>query len=120
MYGSHPFYLNVESSGNSNGVFLLNSNAMGMLKLRICIYLPGKSKLRAVTILENNLANLLTNVDIILQPTPAVTFRTIGGVLDFYFFLGPTPSAVISQYTEVIGKPFMPPYWGLGFHLCRY
>ncbi|KAL8564096.1 hypothetical protein ACOMHN_034573 [Nucella lapillus] len=28
LYGSHPFYLNLESSGNAHGVFLLNSNAM--------------------------------------------------------------------------------------------
>jgi len=29
LYGSHPFYLIMEQSGNSHGVFLLNSNAMG-------------------------------------------------------------------------------------------
>ncbi|XP_014481924.1 PREDICTED: lysosomal alpha-glucosidase-like [Dinoponera quadriceps] len=59
-------------------------------------------------------------MDVILQPTPALTFRTIGGIFDIYFFLGPTPADVVRQYSEIVGKPFMPPYWSLGFHLCRY
>jgi alpha-glucosidase (family GH31 glycosyl hydrolase) len=42
------------------------------------------------------------------------------GVLDFYFFLGPTPLDVISQYQSFIGLPHMPPYWALGWHQCRY
>lgn len=32
---------------------------------------------------------------------PALTYRTTGGVLDFYVFLGPTPELVTQQYTEV-------------------
>ncbi|XP_029649556.1 lysosomal alpha-glucosidase-like [Octopus sinensis] len=59
-------------------------------------------------------------MDVILHPFPALTWRTIGGILDMYVFLGPKPNDVIQQYTEVIGRPFMPPYWSLGFHLCRY
>ncbi|GAV06167.1 hypothetical protein RvY_16194 [Ramazzottius varieornatus] len=59
-------------------------------------------------------------MDVILQPTPAITYRTIGGVLDFYFFLGPSPQDVTSQYMELLGKPQMPPYWALGYHLCRW
>lgn len=86
LYGSHPFYLIIENSGNSHGVLFLNSNAM----------------------------------DVILQPSPAITFRAIGGIFDIYFFLGPTPADVIKQYSEIVGKPFLPPYWSLGFHLCRY
>lgn len=59
-------------------------------------------------------------MDIILQPAPALTWRTTGGILDFYVFLGPDPKTIIKQYQDVIGYPFMPPYWGLGFHLCRW
>lgn len=64
--------------------------------------------------------NFLPVVDIIIQPAPAITYRTIGGVLDFYIFLGPTPADVITQYLEVIGKPTFPPYWSLGFQISRY
>ncbi|XP_042307662.1 lysosomal alpha-glucosidase [Sceloporus undulatus] len=59
-------------------------------------------------------------MDVILQPSPALTWRTTGGILDFYVFLGPDPKSVVRQYMDVIGYPFMPPYWALGFHLCRW
>ncbi|EOA94723.1 Lysosomal alpha-glucosidase, partial [Anas platyrhynchos] len=58
--------------------------------------------------------------DVVLQPSPALTWRTTGGILDFYIFLGPDPKSVVRQYLDVVGFPFMPPYWGLGFHLCRW
>ncbi|XP_074948492.1 sucrase-isomaltase, intestinal-like [Phalacrocorax aristotelis] len=58
--------------------------------------------------------------DVSLSPNPSLTFRTIGGILDFYVFLGPTPENVIQQYTEAIGRPHMPAYWSLGFHLSRW
>ncbi|XP_015118649.1 lysosomal alpha-glucosidase isoform X2 [Diachasma alloeum] len=58
-------------------------------------------------------------MDIILQPTPGLTFRSIGGIFDIYFFIGPNPYDVLDQYSSIVGKPFMPPYWSLGFHLCR-
>ena len=49
----------------------------------------------------------LTFSDITLQPLPALTYRTVGGVLDFYFFFGPTPEEVVQQYTEVREKIFL-------------
>ncbi|TNN86673.1 Lysosomal alpha-glucosidase [Liparis tanakae] len=92
LYGAHPFYLAMEDTGQAHGVFLLNSNAMGGSAAR----------------------------DVVLQPAPALTWRTIGGILDFYVFLGPDPASVAAQYVEVIGYPAMPIYWALGYHLCRW
>ncbi|XP_073947541.1 lysosomal alpha-glucosidase-like [Choristoneura fumiferana] len=86
LYGTHPFYLNLEPSGKSHGMLLLNSYAM----------------------------------DVILQPTPAITYRTTGGVLNLFVFSGPAPAAVAAQYTALVGRPAMPPYWALGFHLCKF
>ncbi|NXJ72579.1 MGA protein, partial [Rostratula benghalensis] len=59
-------------------------------------------------------------MDVTFQPTPALTYRTTGGILDFYLVLGPTPELVVEEYTALVGRPVMPPYWALGFQLCRY
>ncbi|KAF2077080.1 hypothetical protein CYY_001589 [Polysphondylium violaceum] len=85
-YGSHPFYMNLDSkTGNAHGVLLLNSNAM----------------------------------DIVIQPQ-SLTYKVTGGILDLFFFMGPSPLQVIQQYTSVVGKPHMPSYWSLGWHQCRW
>ncbi|XDB49452.1 hypothetical protein AB1E18_003025 [Capra hircus] len=59
-------------------------------------------------------------MEVFLQPTPAITYRTIGGILDFYVFLGNTPEQVVQEYLELVGRPALPSYWALGFHLSRY
>lgn len=47
-------------------------------------------------------------------------YNIIGGVLDFYFIAGPSPRDVAMQYAEITQLPLMTPYWGLGFHQCKY
>jgi hypothetical protein len=42
-------------------------------------------------------------MDINLQPLPALTYTTIGGIIDLYIFTGPTPQDVVEQYWDVIG-----------------
>ena len=61
-------------------------------------------------------------MEVIMQPDPypAISYQVIGGVLDFYIFLGPTPENIVQQYTEAVGRPVMVPYWGLGFQLSRW
>lgn len=46
-------------------------------------------------------------------------YNTLGGILDFYFLAGPSPVDVARQYSEIVGKPAMPPYWSLGLHQSR-
>uniref|UniRef100_A0A3P8WJY7 Lysosomal alpha-glucosidase n=1 Tax=Cynoglossus semilaevis TaxID=244447 RepID=A0A3P8WJY7_CYNSE len=59
-------------------------------------------------------------IEVVLQPTPALTWVSTGGILDLYIILGADPQSVVQQYLQVIGFPMMPPYWSLGFHLCRW
>ena len=45
--------------------------------------------------------HVLLSIDFFLQPSPALTIRTIGGILDLFFFLTPSPAQVVQQFTEV-------------------
>ncbi|XP_035695531.1 lysosomal alpha-glucosidase-like [Branchiostoma floridae] len=88
------------------------TNLYGSHPFYLCVEEDGQA--HGVFLLNSNA------MEVILQPAPALTWRTIGGILDFHIFLGPDPDSVIRQYWEVIGYPMMPPYWALGFHLCRW
>ncbi|VDK25313.1 unnamed protein product, partial [Anisakis simplex] len=57
--------------------------------------------------------------DITVGPAPHLIYRTIGGMLDIYFFPGPTPEDVIRQYTALVGRPALPAYWELGFQMSN-
>jgi alpha-glucosidase len=77
-------------STGTHGVFFLNSNGMDVM--------------------INNTA----------ESGQYLEYNSLGGVLDFYFVSGPSPIQVSQQYAEIVGLPAMQPYWGLGFHQCRY
>ncbi|KAF3926241.1 Alpha-glucosidase [Dactylellina cionopaga] len=49
-----------------------------------------------------------------------ITYKVVGGVLDFFVFLGETYEDVTVQYQQVTGFPQLPPYWSLGYHQCRW
>ncbi|CAG0890498.1 unnamed protein product [Darwinula stevensoni] len=90
VYGVHPFYEVMEDSAGNT---------------------------HGVFLLNSNAMEYETQR---LNGDPILTLRSIGGILDFHFFLGPSPADVSRQYTQLIGRPFLPPYWSLGFQLSRW
>ncbi|KAJ5079837.1 acid alpha glucosidase relate [Anaeramoeba ignava] len=81
---------------------------------------PFYIELREETHLFHGVFILNSNaMDVTLNPDH-LTYRTIGGILDIYIFTGVSIDDVISQYTDLVGKPPMIPYFALGFHQCRW
>jgi alpha-glucosidase/alpha-D-xyloside xylohydrolase len=68
----------------------------------------------------NGLFALTSNAaDIVLYPE-SYQLRLTGGMVDLFVFAGPGPEQVVQQFHTVVGAPFFPPLWSLGFHQCRY
>jgi hypothetical protein len=77
------------------------------LKYKPCAPCPAGGAAHGVLLLNSNGQDILAT-------NSSLSWRAIGGVLDFFFFLGPTPLAVLEQLTSVVGRPMMVPYWSLG------
>ena len=45
---------------------------------------------------------------------------TIGGIINYYITLGDTPEESILGLHSIYGHPTLPPFWGLGWHQCRW
>nr|AQW43007.1 aNeutral alpha-glucosidase AB [Nilaparvata lugens] len=47
-------------------------------------------------------------------------FMSESGILDVFILLGPKPHDVFKQYAELVGTTFLPPYFSLAYHQCRW
>ena len=88
--GTHPMALHKTSSGKFLGLLFNNINAQDVM---IKKYEEKK------VLLEH---------------------RTIGGIIDYYFYLGSSVDDTLIKLHDVIGQPMLPPFWSLGFHQCRW
>ena len=48
------------------------------------------------------------------------SFGSDGGELNYYFFYGPDPNRVVSDFTALTGRTPLPPLFSLGYQQCRY
>jgi alpha-glucosidase (family GH31 glycosyl hydrolase) len=89
-YGTHPFLMCKTANNKFIGILFYNSNAQ---EVQIKFSNTGKS---------------------------IITYRTVGGMLDIYYFMAGTADEVIQNYNNLVGKPSLPPFWALGFHQCSW
>lgn len=50
----------------------------------------------------------------------AAAYEAESGVLDYYFFAGPSMKKILGRYTELTGRMPLPPLWALGHQQSRY
>eukprot|EP00216_Chloropicon_sp_CCMP2111_P002658 CAMPEP_0198241820 /NCGR_PEP_ID=MMETSP1446-20131203/6511_1 /TAXON_ID=1461542 ORGANISM="Unidentified sp, Strain CCMP2111" /NCGR_SAMPLE_ID=MMETSP1446 /ASSEMBLY_ACC=CAM_ASM_001112 /LENGTH=897 /DNA_ID=CAMNT_0043924697 /DNA_START=1 /DNA_END=2694 /DNA_ORIENTATION=+ len=92
LYGSIPF-LTAHRAGSTSGVFWLNSAEM-----YVDIWKPSQHK----------------------DDGTHSQWISESGIVDVFFFVGPSPADVSEQYATVTGATRMPQLFSLGYHQCRW
>ncbi|KAL8828655.1 MAG: hypothetical protein Q9170_006504, partial [Blastenia crenularia] len=110
IYGTHPFYLDTryyEVDTSTGNLTLLTSNETNATADYLA-YSHG---------LYNRNAH---GQEILLRPTN-ITWRSLGGSIDLYFYAGPTQPEVTTAFqTSAIGLPALQQYFTFGYHQCRW
>lgn len=80
------------------------------------LYYPDTKKFSAVFMLNSNDQDMTIKK---VEKEAIITHRTIGGIFDLYFFYPGTAEEVLRKYHDLVGKPYLPPFWALGYHHSR-
>jgi alpha-glucosidase len=109
LYGDHPFYLDTRyyevdaTTGNLTYVSNATNASAEYVSYSHGVYMRNSH-----------------GQEILMRPSN-ITWRTIGGSIDLYFYAGPTQDKVTKAYqASAIGLPAMQPYFAFGFHQCRW
>ncbi len=122
MYGSHPFYMRLDSggsgSGDAHGVLMWNSDAMDVILGRFSAFisLPFVFFFCSFFLFFFFLSFFvcsLSSLCCLCVGNNNLTYKITGGVMDLYFFMGPTPHDVMDQFTRVCVFDLSLPPFGL-------
>ncbi|QNF35726.1 DUF4968 domain-containing protein [Adhaeribacter swui] len=58
--------------------------------------------------------------DFAAERSNVTSYWAMGGEMNYYFIYGPELVEVTAQYTNLTGKPELPPLWALGYHQCKW
>lgn len=104
IYGSHPIYYETRYYDETGGYVPWSQTS------RNCSY----DSLSHAVYYRNAHAH-----EILLRPH-GLTWRTLGGNVDLYFYAGPTiEDAAKSYQRSTVGLPAMQQYWTFGYHHAR-
>lgn len=93
MYGAIPFVFSHSSDGNFDGIFWNN---------------PSETWADVSNIAES-------------ENSKRLRLMSEGGFIDLYVTAGSqNPTQISEAFTRITGKPQLIPYFGLGFHQCRW
>ena len=105
LMGHQPVGLHRTKTGKYLGLLFLNANCQD-----IVIKTIEKKKENSKSYLDidiNNFSHYLRHL-------------TIGGIINYYITLGDTAEESILGLHTIYGHPAIPPFWGLGWHQCRW
>ena len=109
LYGTHPFYLDTryyevsETTGNLTYAANATNTSADYISYSHGVYLRNAH-----------------GQEVLMRPSN-ITWRTIGGNIDLYFYAGPTQEKVTKSYLETAaGLPAMQQYFTFGYHQCRW
>jgi len=61
-----------------------------------------------------------TYFDFCYERRNVTSYWAEGGEMNYYFIYGPEMQEVVTTYTDLTGKPELPPLWALGYHQCKW
>jgi alpha-glucosidase len=109
IYGDHAFYLDTryyevnETTGNLTYAANATDSTADYLSYSHGVYMRNSH-----------------GQEVLMRPSN-ITWRTLGGSIDLYFYAGPTQQEVTKSYQlSAVGLPAMQQYFTFGYHQCRW